>query len=288
MTERYYPFDAGAGANITEDQWTNLARLWAPSGVSIGDLNNLSCFADSTGRQVKVNTGRANIEGHHYENDAIKTLAVAANATGLTRIDRVVLRLDKTANTITAIVITGTVAAPAITRSSTVYDVMIAQVSVANGAATLAAGTVTDEREYSSSHGLWTPYTPVWGSSGSPQPVLGNGSAVGRYCREGKTVHVRASVIIGSTSTGGTGFWSISVPFPWNSTANLQQILVAWIASAAVPHQGIFIPVGSSAGYILTDDDAPDTTALNYVTGGVPNSWAAGDYMHIHGTYEAA
>lgn len=154
MAESYYPFDAGAGANAVESQWRAMAQMWVTggSGVLAGELNTLETFGDSTGLQVKVKSGRAWVRGHYYENDAQRTLSISSNSSGNPRIDRVVARLDATANTITALVITGTPAAspsaPAITQTSTTWDIPLAQVAVANGAATISAGNVTDERAY--------------------------------------------------------------------------------------------------------------------------------------------
>lgn len=152
MAENYWPFDAGAGASSTETRWRAMAQHWVPggSGVLATELNKLNTFGDSTGLQVKVDTGRAWVRGHFYENDALKTVAIGSNSSGNPRIDRVVVRNDHTANTIGVVVIPGTPAAsptaPAITQTSTVWDVPLAQVAVANGAVTIAAGNVTDER----------------------------------------------------------------------------------------------------------------------------------------------
>ena len=59
----------------------------------------------------------------------------------------------------------------------------------------------------------WQSYTPAWTSSGT-QPVLGNGTAAGRYVQIGKTVHVQARIVLGSTSTVGTGTYFFSIPVP--------------------------------------------------------------------------
>jgi hypothetical protein len=113
MAESYWPFDAGSGASSTETRWRAMAQHWVlgGSGVLATELNKLSTIGDSTGMQVKVDTGRAWVAGHFYENDAQRTLAIASNSSGNPRIDRVVVRADFTANTITALVITGTPAA---------------------------------------------------------------------------------------------------------------------------------------------------------------------------------
>lgn len=153
MTQTYYPFDAGAGANITESQWSAMAKYWRGTGVLPGVLNTLEVYGDSSGMQVKVKTGSAWIEGHYFNSDAIVTLAVAAADVTNPRIDNVVVRVDWTNNTIALAVLTGTPAGsptiPAVTQSASIWEISLANVAVAAGASTVAAGNVTDKRSYS-------------------------------------------------------------------------------------------------------------------------------------------
>lgn len=58
----------------------------------------------------------------------------------------------------------------------------------------------------------WTPYTPSWTSSGTA-PSLGNGTLIGSYNIIGQTVVGAARLIMGSTTTFGTGNYFISTPF---------------------------------------------------------------------------
>lgn len=58
----------------------------------------------------------------------------------------------------------------------------------------------------------WQSYTPSWTSTGT-QPVLNNGSLTGSYIELGKLVVARFILIMGSTTTFGTGSYSISLPF---------------------------------------------------------------------------
>lgn len=102
------------------------------------------------GMTVNVAVGRAMVQGFWYKNTATKGLAIAANASGSTRIDRVVLHLDRTANTIIAQIKQGTPGTGvglALTRViGGDYEICIAEVTVANGAATIIAGNLADKR----------------------------------------------------------------------------------------------------------------------------------------------
>jgi len=175
MAETSWPFHDGVdGTPVLEDQWSYMARQWAATGVvgAPGDAN-LQVFANSSGREVHVRSGRACVRGHWYRLDAQTTLTIAANASGNPRIDRVVLRLDPSADEVTVEVLQGTAAsspsAPALTQTDTgTFEVSLAQVAVANGAASIGSGNVTDERTFTS-----VPYTPALSSLRPASPVKG-------------------------------------------------------------------------------------------------------------------
>ena len=160
MTEHYFPFDEGAGANVTEAQWSELFKLLHPTGVFYGQDNEYEVYADSTGMQVKVKTGRAWVAGHYCKNDAEKTMAIEESDPDDDRIDRIILRVDWSANTLVLAVLKGVAdpspSAPALTQNSAVWEISLAQILVDAAVGTIAAGKVTDEREYGT-HGVYTP-----------------------------------------------------------------------------------------------------------------------------------
>jgi hypothetical protein len=60
--------------------------------------------------------------------------------------------------------------------------------------------------------GVWSTYTPTWGSTGTA-PALGTGGSIaGRYTVFGKLAIVTIKLITGSTATFGTGNWTFSLP----------------------------------------------------------------------------
>lgn len=159
----FRPFDDGAGKTNNEAEWRTFARMMQASGVDFGYLNGFQVYADSTGRQVKVKTGRAWVDGHYGENTSEKPISLATNGSGNPRIDRIVLQLNPSTNTISIEVVQGTPAAtpaaPALTQSPTAtWQITLAQVAIANGYSTVAAGDVTDERMmYTNSPRMYTP-----------------------------------------------------------------------------------------------------------------------------------
>jgi hypothetical protein len=58
----------------------------------------------------------------------------------------------------------------------------------------------------------WQSYTPTWGVAAGTAPSLGNGSIIGEYSVIGKTMHFKLQLLIGSTTTFGTGSYTFSVP----------------------------------------------------------------------------
>jgi microcystin-dependent protein len=81
----------------------------------------------------------------------VETKTIDANSSGSLRIDRIILRNAVTgAKTITIEVLKGTpgAGAPALTQTSTTYEVSLAQVSVANGVSQILNANITDERTW--------------------------------------------------------------------------------------------------------------------------------------------
>jgi hypothetical protein len=152
VAETGYPFDAGPGAAVLEGEWQRMGREWLASGVITGRLNQLAVTADGSVLGVTVASGRAWVDGFFYQNDAAKAIGLAAADATNPRIDRIVVRMDRTGttNTITTIALTGTPAAsptpPALTQTDEVFDVLLADVTVPAAAGVIVAGNVTDRR----------------------------------------------------------------------------------------------------------------------------------------------
>ncbi|NMC54965.1 MAG: hypothetical protein GYA48_15165 [Chloroflexi bacterium] len=152
MTKRFFPFD---GVPLYESDWSSMARYWRDSGVISGVLNELEVYADSTGMQVKVKPGRAWIQGHFFESDSEEVLSISEADLLLDRIDRVVLRLDWTLNSIDFLILEGTPAASPtasdLTQTSSIWEIPLAKISVIGGANTINSVDIIDERVISRS-----------------------------------------------------------------------------------------------------------------------------------------
>jgi hypothetical protein len=67
----------------------------------------------------------------------------------------------------------------------------------------------------------WTSYTPVW-TAASSDPVIGDGTITGQYKVIGKTCFVRGRLVMGTTTTYGTGAWYFQLPFTASSAYGIQ------------------------------------------------------------------
>lgn len=87
-----------------------------------------------------------------------------------------------------------------------------------------------------------TAYTPAWTSSGT-NPAIGNGSITGGYRLAGKMLDFWARVVTGSTTTYGSGTYSLSIPAgltPISGRAILTGSLIDSSASQTYPLFGFW------------------------------------------------
>jgi hypothetical protein len=133
-----------------ETDQAEVQARFRPTGVLYEVGSRLAVSAPG-GMFVSVADGEAMVEGFHYKNTTAKTLAIAANVSGSTRYDLIVLRLDRTANSLTAVVKQGTPGAgsPALTQVvGGTWEFLLASVTVASGTLSITSGLLSDGRAY--------------------------------------------------------------------------------------------------------------------------------------------
>lgn len=155
MTQSYFPFDNGSGANVQESQWTKMAQNWLETGVISNYFNQLEVYADSTGMQAKVKSGAAWIKGHYFESDEEEILPINTADAVNPRIDRIILRLDWTNNRIELAVLQGVPAVspipPGRSQNSSRWEISLARVNVGAGVTTITASDIKEERNFAPS-----------------------------------------------------------------------------------------------------------------------------------------
>lgn len=134
--------------------------------------------------------------------------------------------------------------------------------------------------------GAWDSYTPTFANT-----TLGSGSVVGKYKQIGKTVHFRASFVLGSGSAVGT---SPTVTLPITSVTldtrqpigrvvyndsdtSLYDGTLSWTTSTTATLRAS-TTIGGAATYVRQDT----------ITASTPFAFGSGDEIHVQGTYEAA
>lgn len=157
MAETYWPFD---GEDTSETQYSQLFRRMQATGVW-GDDSDQSCkLVAGTGLVPILKSGYALVRGHMYYNDADLPLTFAAGG-AQDRIDRAILRLDPTANSIRAVVLPGTAGSGSpslLTQTDAgVYEISLSRVLVPAGASSISSSNITDERPFMGHiFGEWT------------------------------------------------------------------------------------------------------------------------------------
>jgi hypothetical protein len=131
----------------------------------------------------------------------------------------------------------------------------------------------------------WSSYTPSWTSDGT-QPVLNNGTLTGKYKQIGKTVFVRVKLLIGSTTTTGTGTWYFSLPVNAAAAdaiimpATLLDNTVAWYQATV---NGVY---GNFTDKTALIHDTAGSGSVS-VTNSTPFTWGSTDSLQFNGSYEA-
>ena len=158
-----------------------------------------------------------------------------------------------------------------------------------HGALTGLADNDHPQYVLASAIGQWAAYTPVWTAS-TTNPTLGNGSLIGRYCVVNKLCTMSVKLVIGSTTTLGTGNWAFSIPLPMIAGNEYAPI---YIGTAHCRDSGImsYVLAVYLASYISTTKTAyfvsHNTNNLN-LTPTVPFAWATADNLTFEITYELA
>lgn len=124
----------------------------------------------------------------------------------------------------------------------------------------------------------WTPYVVAWTSGGTP-PAIVNGTLEGRYVRVGKWVMVHIRVIMGSSTTFGTGQYFLSLPV--NALVANYPLATYLLDNGTANKAGVSF-VTSGLNTLAMVQNTTDVAAT------APHTWASTDQIAIIGSYEVA
>ena len=123
-----------------------------------------------------------------------------------------------------------------------------------------------------------TSYVPTWTATGTA-PVLGNGTLTGKYVRQGRTVLVTVELLLGSTSTTGTGEWRFALPTtvttPWLGSASMNDV-------GTQAYTGSVLAVSGQAYAVATANAAGGNVGPT-----IPFAWTTNDFMRFTVQYES-
>jgi len=199
---------ADAGLAIYSNNGSNLF----PSGLLLGF--GLDVYAlGSPNMSVNIGNGAAIVNGNYVTlTNGPANRAITSNASGNPRIDTVVIHIDYTLQTHTIIVLAGTPAGapvpPGLTRTSLIWEIPLADIAVANAAASITQANITPRTiPQSAPDGI---YIPVLNNSGN---VLQTGDVVvwdtsaAQAVKTSTTIYdaTVAGVMVGRTAAAAIG-----------------------------------------------------------------------------------
>lgn len=186
--------------------------------------------------------------------------------------------------------VTGVNAAATNTPLSTIYNDYNGNITDANISASAAIAFTKIAGGSATSLGAWQAYTPSFTNF-----TIGNGVITAEYVEIGKIVHARGQVILGSTSSMGSGplmtlpITSSSIGYV-NPSSN--QLHILGFGAYYKVGAGIFkLDYGwnSSANVVIWSLNAAGSfSSYSTTTSTVPGTWTNGDYFSWNLAYEAA
>ncbi len=128
----------------------------------------------------------------------------------------------------------------------------------------------------------WTAYTPNWSISAGTAPSVGNGTLAGRWKQIGKLVVFHLRVVVGSTTSGGSGgYWLFSAPTA-RSSSETYDSLTGHINIGANHYVGVTVDQGSLTNFAVV---LPSTGAIGPTS---PSAYSVGSTVDVRGVYESA
>ena len=131
----------------------------------------------------------------------------------------------------------------------------------------------------------WTAYTPTW-TAATTNPVVNNGTLIGRYQKHGRTVVVHINLVPGSSTTFGSGIYAFALPF---TSANVGASFVGTaqlLGSARWLGETVISPnVLTTSPFFPTNTT---TTTASQMSPTVPITFASGNQLRMTLVYESA
>jgi hypothetical protein len=135
--------------------------------------------------------------------------------------------------------------------------------------------------------GVWQAFTPTW-SAPTTNPSLGNGVLDGRYVVFGTMCTLVVGLVMGSTTTYGSGNWAFSLPKTAKKTSGINFYGVAHIRKVGTANYERIAQISPSISTTVINmftDPTPGSNSAN-ISATVPFTWGDGDSLGFQITYE--
>lgn len=300
-TDRYAVL-AGGTLTITPTGATTFAAIdvVAPDTSTTKRVLRVAASGGGTERFTIFNDGHTVITGQAAAQTVLRINAAAAASVDILNVS------DSGSNTLLSVQSTGrtlmnkaaTIAQPGVTSGAVLqvggsnvgYTGNLTQwVSPANAivAQVDQAGNFSANDFIWTAGAAWTSYTPTW-TAATTNPVLGNGTLVGRYKQFGKTVLVNITLTAGSTTTFGTGAYSFALPFAAANQGDTALGVAQMLPNAGSrwPGQAIISPAATTMAPVFATSTTNPTLAFWDPT--TPQTFNNGGFCRISVVYEIA
>lgn len=269
------PGDAGG---YTDVQFTEFVK--AVFEFRTGVLSGLRVTPTApASKAIQVSAGVGVVRGRVYTNDGATNLPVSDNTSGSTRIDCVVVRVDYAGQTARLAILEGTPGAgvPALTQNEgVIWEMSLAQISLASGFATITEGDITREREWARDNAPGDTKFSFQRRSQEPDWLLCDGRAVSR------TTYADLFDAIGTDHGVGDGSTTFNIPdFRGRSPAGMDNMGTARGSANVNTSAGADILGGTDGAETktLSDNNLPPNI---YANRGGPSLLASGTAWYIN------
>lgn len=191
------------------EEFAEYFNIFLSSGIAVKNAKAGLQITAETGMSVKEDIGFAVIFGYYYNNDASLLFNIDPSDTVLSRIDRIVLRLDLMSRKINAFVKKGTPSsspiAPVLQRDAIIHELSLAKINIPPGCTAITNNLIVDERMDTSVCGLITspilpPVQDMWNSFNNDLTKIQNSWDSWFQTRQNQ---VGAKVLSGKTTPAG-------------------------------------------------------------------------------------
>lgn len=130
-------------------------------------------------------------------------------------------------------------------------------------------------------------YTPTLGSSGTA-PVIGNGTITGYFNRQGNVVNVTVQIVMGTTTTLGTGILNVSLPanYPCSYPIPQEGGVGRGLDSSVPDYYYCYMEMAANPTYAEMRREAVVASGTQAgFTATYPVTWATGDTFNLSFSY---